>query len=479
MEYFPITVQMKDRLCLIVGGGEIATRKLTHVLKADAKVTLLSHDFSNKIKALEKEGRVNLIYGSFDESILNKQDLQDLYLIIAATDNNKINKRVSKMAQSQSIWVNVVDDLELSTFIMPAVIDRSPLLIAVSSSGVSPVLARMIREKIEWLLPKSLGKLLDKLKKIRPEVKKKFSDIKQKRNFSEWFIESALADESHLSDTTVVNFNNYQKNNLKQNDGKVYLVGAGPGDAELLTVKGLKLLQKADIVLHDALVSDEVLDCVRRDATMISVGKRSGKHSVKQEKTNQLLVDYAKKGLSVVRLKGGDPFIFGRGGEELEFLIEHSIQYEVVPGITAASGCTTYAGIPLTHRDHSQSVRFVTAHEKESGDTVDWASLAIKNQTLVFYMGLMRNEKIVRSLTAHGLSPQTPVAVIQQGTTKEQRTVITKLTDLSYSIEHYAIKAPALIVIGEVVQLSTKLNWFQQGEFYVDGKELIERRVAN
>jgi uroporphyrin-III C-methyltransferase/precorrin-2 dehydrogenase/sirohydrochlorin ferrochelatase len=479
MEYFPITVQMKDRLCLIVGGGEIATRKLTHVLKADAKVVLISRKFSNKIIELEKEGRVSLIYGSFDESILDKQILRDLYLIIAATDNNKINKRVSKMAQSHSIWVNVVDDLELSTFIMPAVIDRSPLLIAVSSSGVSPVLARMIREKIEWLLPKSLGKLLKKLKQIRPEVKKKFSDIKQKRNFSEWFIESALADESHLSDTTVVNFNNYQKNNLKQNEGKVYLVGAGPGDAELLTVKALKLLQKADVVLHDALVSDEVLDCVRRDATLVSVGKRSGKHSVKQETTNQLMVEYAKQGLSVVRLKGGDSFIFGRGGEELEYLVEHSVQFEVIPGITAASGCTSYAGIPLTHRDHSQSVRFVTAHEKEASDSVDWQSLAVKNQTLVFYMGLMKNEKIVSSLTAHGLSPETPTAIIQQGTTKNQRTVITRLIDLSHAIEHYAIKAPALIVIGEVVQLSTKLNWFKQGEFYVDGEECLQKQVAN
>jgi uroporphyrin-III C-methyltransferase / precorrin-2 dehydrogenase / sirohydrochlorin ferrochelatase len=479
MEYFPITVQMKNRLCLIVGGGDIATRKLMHVLKADAKVIMVSRRFSNKIRALENEGLVSLIYGSFDESILSKQSLQSLYLIIAATDNNKINKRVSKMARSQSIWVNVVDDLELSTFIMPAVIDRSPLLIAVSSSGVSPVLARMIREKIEWLLPKSLGKLLNKLKKIRPEVKKKFSDIKQKRNFSEWFIESALMDESHISDPSVVNFTNYQKNKSKRNDGKVYLVGAGPGDAELLTVKGLKLLQKADVVLYDALVSDEVLDCVRRDATLICVGKRSGKHSVKQDKTNQLLVDYAKQGLSVVRLKGGDPFIFGRGGEELEFLVEHSIQFEVVPGITAASGCTSYAGIPLTHRDHSQSVRFVTAHEKESGDNVDWKSLAKKNQTLVFYMGLMRNEKIVSSLTAHGLSPDTPVAIIQQGTTKEQRTVITRLIVLTSAIEHYAIRTPALIVIGEVVQLSTKLNWFKQGELYVAGEELMQKQVAN
>jgi len=479
MEYFPITVQMKNRLCLIVGGGEIATRKLTHILKSDAKVVLISRKFSNKISGLAKQGKVSLIHGDFDESLLKKKSLQELYLIIAATDNNKVNKRISKIAQSLSIWVNVVDDLELSTFIMPAVIDRSPLLIAVSSSGVSPVLARMIREKIEWLLPKSLGKLLNKLKQIRPEIKKKFSNIKDKRSFSEWFIERALEDEAHISESTVINFNNYQKKSLMNNKGRVYLVGAGPGSEDLLTIRALKLLQKADIVLYDALVSEEILDCVRRDATLLSVGKRSGAHSVKQETTNQLLVDYAKQGLSVVRLKGGDPFIFGRGGEELEFLAKHSIDFEVVPGITAAQGCASYSGIPLTHREHSQSVRFVTAHEKGPKDNINWKSLAIKNQTLVFYMGLMSNNKISKSLIGNGLSADTPTAIIQQGTTKDQKTVITKLNNLSSSINDYDIKTPALIIIGEVVQLSAKLNWFKQGEFYVESEELLERQVAN
>ncbi len=468
MEYFPITVQMKDRLCLIVGGGEIAARKLKHLLKANSRIVMVSYEFSEEINQLAKDNPILLIQRSYSEAIFDLAILEHLYLIIAATDDPKINQQVSQNAQARTIWVNVVDDLQLSTFIMPAVIDRSPLLIAVSSSGVSPVLSRMIREKIEWLLPKSLGLLLEKLHILRPLVKKKFNNIKQKREFSEWLLEGVLKDENQLSKDSVIWFDEYKKSLNKSQQGKVYLVGAGPGSADLLTVKALKLLQKADIVLYDALVSDEILDCIRRDATLISVGKRAGSHSVLQQQTNQMLVDYAKQGLSVIRLKGGDPFIFGRGGEELQVLVEQAIEFEVVPGITAASGCASYAGIPLTHRDFSQSVRFVTAHEKDNGENIDWPGLAIKNQTLVFYMGLMSNQKISQSLIKQGLSANTPTAIIQQGTNAQQRVLITQLSNMTNAVNYYKIKSPSLIIIGHVVHFATKLNWFKQGELIID-----------
>ncbi|TQV84584.1 siroheme synthase CysG [Aliikangiella coralliicola] len=465
MDYLPITVQMKGRRCLIVGGGDVAARKLKHLLKSDSLVTMVSHDFCEEVAEIAENNGVELIRGSFTPDILD-----NIYLVIAATDDRMANRQVSIAAQQRNVWVNVVDDLELSTFIMPAVIDRSPLLIAVSSSGVSPVLARKIREKIEWLLPRSLGKLLLKLKGLRPEIKKKFKQMTDKRSFSEWYIESALKDENQLEKDTHSLFEDYQNNHRPT--GKVYIVGAGPGAVDLLTVKALKLIQKADVVLHDALVSEEILASVRKDATLVYVGKRSSQHFVTQDRTNELLVEYAQKGLSVVRLKGGDPFIFGRGGEEIQVLAEHGVDYEVVPGVTAAAGCASYAGIPLTHRDHSQSVRFVTAHEKGTDSKVDWQSLAKENQTLVFYMGLMRSKKISDSLIKHGGKPSTPVAIVAKGTTSDQKVVVGELHELSLMVDRYSIQAPALIIVGEVAKLAKDLHWFKHGQLIEAKPEL-------
>ena len=471
MDYLPITVQMKNKLCLIVGGGEVAARKLKHLLKAQSKVILLSESFSREVIELGHNSQVQLIQGSVNThstlaELVGDKLAKEVYLVIAATNNQQVNQTVSELARNNNLWVNVVDNLELSTFIMPAVIDRSPLLIAVSSSGISPVLARTIRENIEWLLPKSLGKLLDKLKLLRPMTKKKFSSFLDKRRFSEWFIDSAIKDSNLLAKDPADWLRDFQQRGKAQ--GKVYLVGAGPGSADLLTVKGLKLLQRADLVLYDALVSAEILDCIRKDAELICVGKRAGNHSVSQNETNSMLVNYARKGLSVIRLKGGDPFIFGRGGEELEYLNQYGIKYEVVPGITAASGCASYAGIPLTHRDYSQSVRFVTAHEKGNDNHIDWQSLALGRQTLVFYMGLMSNQLIASSLINNGRCSDTPVAVIQQGTTSQQRVVVTQLGNLPDAVAYYQVKTPALIVVGEVVQLANELSWFKQGELIND-----------
>lgn len=459
MEYFPITVRLQDQQCIIVGGGEIAHRKLKSLLKAGAKVSLVALDFSSDVRALAEQHQLPLHQQAFNEEFLDKA-----YLVVAATDNRELNQRVSQAARERRVWVNVVDDLDLSTFIMPAIIDRSPLLVAVSTGGVSPVLARKIREKIEWLLPTNLGQLLTTLKAYRPRIKKKFPDLKSKRNFSEWYIEQAIVDPTVIKSDFNENLETYQTINAGEQKGKVYLVGAGPGDAELLTVKALKVLQKADIVLHDALVSEQILEQVRRDATLVDVGKRAKKHSVTQGETNQLLVKYAQQGLTVVRLKGGDPFIFGRGGEELEVLVDAGIDYEVVPGITAASGCASYAGIPLTHREHSQTVMFITAHCENSVDKLNWKSLAREQQTVVVYMGLLRNEVLVENLVQHGRKGTTPIAVIENGTLPQQRVITGTLQQLPELVTQHQIISPALIVIGEVAALAKKLAWFNDQE---------------
>jgi len=467
MEYFPITVRLQEQQCLIVGGGEVAYRKLQSLLKADAKVSLVALEFSEQVIELAEQYNLTLYQREFGEDLID-----DAYLIVAATDNKQLNSQVSEAARERRIWVNVVDDLELSTFIMPAIIDRSPLLVAVSTGGVSPVLARKIREKIEWLLPKNLGGLLAKLKQYRPSLKKKYKDLKSKRNFSEWYIERAIEDDSSLEESFEESVIAYE---AKVNpSGKVYLVGAGPGDADLLTIKALKVLQKADIVLHDALVSAEVLDLIRRDATLVNVGKRAHKHSVAQEETNQLLVKYAQQGLSVVRLKGGDPFIYGRGGEELEQLVEANVAYEVVPGITAASGCSSYAGIPLTHRDYSQTVMFITAHCKHSEDSLNWESLAREHQTVVVYMGLLRNEVLVQQLIEHGRAASTPIAVIENGTLAEQRVITGTLERLPALVTEHDIVSPSLIVIGEVAVLANKLGWYQHSELINEESHLTD-----
>jgi len=349
--------------------------------------------------------------------------------------------------------------------IIRKLIDRSPLLIAISTGGIAPVLARKIREKIEWLLPRNLGFLLKNLQGFRDQIKSRYQDFSTKRSFYEWFVEKTIDSQVSEDDDFVTIAQRYES--TEQTKGKVYLVGSGPGDPDLLTLKALKILQKADVVLHDSLVSKEILDLVRRDAEFISVGKRARKHSVQQAEINKLLTLHANKGLKVVRLKGGDPFIFGRGAEELEHIVKDGIDFEVIPGITAASGCSTYAGIPLTHRDHSQTVMFITAHCKDSKDCLDWQSIAKHQQTLAVYMGLMRNEILRDKLIEFGRLPSTPVALIENGTRDNQRVIIGTLADLPAMVEEHQVVSPALIVIGEVVSLAQELTWFEAGTHIV------------
>ncbi|HZV63123.1 MAG TPA: siroheme synthase CysG, partial [Methylophilaceae bacterium] len=371
---------------------------------------------------------------------------------------------VALTASQRNIPVNVVDAPELCTFIMPSIVDRSPLVIAVSSGGAAPVLARLVRTRIETMIPAAYGRLAGLAAEFRDAVKQRFETTQQRRIFWEEVFQGPIAEqvmagqeaaarsglEAALNDDTVM-----------AHHGEVYLVGGGPGDPDLLTFRALRLMQQADVCVYDKLVSKGVLELVRRDAELIYVGKERDKHTLPQEDINKLLVRLAKDGKRVLRLKGGDPFIFGRGGEEIETLMEHGVPFQVVPGITAANGVSSYAGIPLTHRDLAQSCVFTTGHLKDGTVDLDWPALVRPKQTVVIYMGLVGLAEICQQLIAHGLSAETPAAVVQQGTTQRQKVVTATLQTLADRVAAADMKPPCLTIIGEVVTLREKLDWFR------------------
>ena len=453
MNYFPIFADLNHRPVLVVGGGEVATRKINLLLKANADVRVVARKLNKELTALYEQERILWIAKEF-----HAEQVRSVFLVISATDDEQLNQRVFRVAESQQKLVNVVDDQPNCSFIFPSIINRNPIQVAISSGGAAPVLARLLREKLEALLPQHLGVMADISGKWRSKVKQKLSGVTERRRFWEHLFNGRF---SQLLKNRQVELAKKELEYQLDKDykgGFVSLVGAGPGDAGLLTLKGLQEIQQADIVLYDALVSEDILELVRRDADLVFVGKRAGGKSVAQEDINQLLIDYAKRGKRVVRLKGGDPFVFGRGGEELEALAEQQIPFSVVPGITAAVGATAYAGIPLTHRDYAQSAIFVTGHRKENASDIEWQTLARSNQTLVIYMGTLKAAEIAARLQQFGRAPSTPVAVISQGTQQTQRTQTGVLANLTALAEN--APTPALIVIGEVVALHQKLAWF-------------------
>jgi len=458
MDYLPIFCQLQHKACLLVGGGEVAERKARLLLDAGARLTVNACQFSEQFLAWAAQGQVTLVEGEFYAELLAEK-----WLVIAATDRLEVNALVYQCANQQRVFCNVVDDPKRASFIMPSIIDRSPLMVAVSSGGTAPVLARLLREKLEAMLPQHLGKLAQLGGSLRQRVKQQFREIGVRRRFWErLFAHDRLAQSLANNDAALVDQQVEQLfAHQPEEHGEVVLVGAGPGDAGLLTLKGLQQIQQADVVVYDRLVSDEVMALVRRDAQLIFVGKRAGHHCVPQEHINQILLEQAQQGKRVVRLKGGDPFIFGRGGEELETLAEAGIPFSVVPGITAASGCSAYSGIPLTHRDHAQSVRLVTGHAKADGG-LDWATLAAGQQTLVFYMGLAQAAEIQRQLMAHGMTASTPIALVENGTSTRQRVIEGELDRLGVLAQQAA--SPSLIIVGSVVSLRSKLNWFSSRE---------------
>lgn len=460
MNYFPLFFNLKGRPCLVVGGGEIAARKIELLFRAGAKITVISETIGAKVEKMQASHALSIRQRAF-----TSDSLREYCLIVSATDDPTVNTLVAKTANEQNIPVNVVDNPELSSVIFPAIVDRSPLIIAVSSGGSAPVLARLIRAKIETAIPPAYGKLAGIADKFRQAVKDKIVSSPQRRLFWEGVFQGYIAEKvfagnsqaaENLLEYTLANYENQL-----QPSGEVYLIGAGPGAADLLTFRALRLLQQADVVVYDRLVSPEIIDLARRDSEKIYVGKRRQNHTLDQMSINQLLADLAKSGKRVARLKGGDPFIFGRGGEEIETLMDQGLSFQVVPGITAAAGCASYAGIPLTHRDYAQSCIFVTGHLKNDSVNLNWTQLALPNQTVVIYMGLVGLGLICRSLIEHGSPCDTPIALIQQGTTEHQRVITGTLATLPEIANSQDIKAPTIIIIGHVVTLHGKLNWFK------------------
>lgn len=459
MDFLPIYLNLRGQPCLVIGGGEVAARKVELLRKAQAQITVVAPQLCRSLAELVSQGELTHINEIFRPDQVSKQRV-----VIAATDDSAVNMAVAKAARDMNIPVNVVDTPELCTFIMPAIIDRSPVVVAVSSGGASPVLARLLRARLESLIPSSYGRLATLVRSFRDKVKTRFSNSADRRVFWERVLQGSVAEMVYAGRDTEA------KAEMEKQlagasggtaQGEVYLVGGGPGDPDLLTFRALRLMQQADVVVYDRLVSKEVLELVRRDAEKLYAGKERDNHSIPQEDINHLLVRLAKEGKRVLRLKGGDPFIFGRGGEEIATLAAEGIPFQVVPGITAAAGCAAYTGIPLTHRDYSQSVVFVTGHLQDGTVNLNWKALAQPNQTVVFYMGLHGVPDICRGLISHGMPATTPVALVQQGTTPNQRVFASTLENLPKLVEKEKIKAPTLIIVGDVVRLRDQLNWFE------------------
>lgn len=456
MQFLPLFHKLQDRPVLVIGGGEVALRKARLLSDAGARLRVVAPEIRNELQELAGDE------GCFLRGYVS-DDLQGVALVIAATDDEPLNARISAEAQAQGIPVNVVDAPALCSVIFPAIVDRSPLIVAVSSGGDAPVLARLIRAKIETWIPATYGQLANLGKRFRERVKQLFPDVQQRRVFWEDVFQGQIAESVFAGKPEEGErlLEERLAGAAPRALGEVYLVGAGPGDPDLLTFRALRLMQQADVVLYDRLVAPAIIELCRRDAERIYVGKRRADHAVPQEQINQLLIDLARQGKRVLRLKGGDPFIFGRGGEEIEQLAAEDIPFQVVPGITAASGCAAYAGIPLTHRDHAQSVRFVTGHLKDGSSNLPWKDLVAPGQTLVFYMGLVGLSGICEQLIAHGRSGATPAALVQQGTTQNQRVFTGTLETLPQLVAQHEVHAPTLVIVGEVVTLRDKLAWFE------------------
>lgn len=460
MEFLPVFLDIKGQPCTVIGGGDVAARKVAMLLHSGGRVTVVSPQLCTSLKGQSESGAITHIQANF-----SPEHLDHAIVVIAATDDRAVNKQVSEIAKSQRIPVNVVDDPEFCSFIMPSVIDRSPVIVAVSTGGASPVLARLLRARLETLIPGSYGRLAALAEKFRSKVKKHFTEPGQRRIFWEMTLQGPIAEmvlagrEEQAIDALEQAIVDEATDTMPQ--GEVYLVGGGPGNPDLLTFRALRLMQQADVIVYDNLVTPQVLEMTRRDADRIFVGKQRANHAMRQEEINELLVKLAREGKRVLRLKGGDPFIFGRGGEEIETLSANHIPFQVVPGITAASGVASYAGIPLTHRDYAQACVFVTGHLKDGTMDLDWDMLARPNQTVVIYMGLLGLPVLCGQLIAHGLPPTTPAAIVQQGTTPSQRVVTGSLESLPQLATDAQLKPPTLIIVGKVVSLQSKLAWFK------------------
>jgi len=453
VDYFPAFLDIRDRPCLIVGGGAVALRKMRLLTSAGARITVVAPDISDELAAFADENGHRLERRKFVSN-----DVFGNWLVVSATGEPAVERSVYQSAMAAGIFCNGVDDIANCSYITPAIVDRSPVIVAISSGGAAPVLARKLRAQIELLLPAGLSRLATLARDWRDHVGRRLHDLLSRRRFWESVFDGpagslAIAGDISAAERTMAQL-------LDDSDseavGEAWLVGAGPGDPGLLTIRALQIMQTADVILHDRLVSADVLALARRDADLVSVGKTPGCGANSQEEINELLVNLVRSGKRVCRLKGGDPFIFGRGGEEAEALETAGLAFQVIPGITAAAGCAAYSGIPLTHRDLSQSVVFVTAHGKNSVDTLDWNSLARGKQTLAFYMAVRRFPELMNNLTKNGRSPDTPIAIVEKGTTPEQRVIRGTLGQLTLLADAHRVSAPAMLIVGEVAALGVQ-----------------------
>jgi uroporphyrin-III C-methyltransferase/precorrin-2 dehydrogenase/sirohydrochlorin ferrochelatase len=468
MSLFPLFVDIKNKPCLVVGGGKIAARKLKMLCHSGAHVTLVAPHSCDATTALCDQYNVLVEQRNFVDS-----DIHEQRLVIAATDSPTINQHISALAQAQNIFVNVASDFTQGDTVLPSVIDRDPIQIAVTTGGASPVLARLLKSNLERATPTAYGQLATLVENYRALAISSITDEDTRRRFWEEVLQGPIAEMVFAGQILEAEKTLKLKLENKQVDGagvgEVYLVGAGPGDPDLLTFRALRLMQQADAVVYDRLVSDEIMNLVRKDAEMVYAGKERANHAIPQESINHLLVRLAKQGKRVLRLKGGDPFIFGRGGEEIETLMEEGVHFQVVPGITAAAGCASYAGIPLTHRDHAQACIFVTGHLRDGTVNLNWNMLAHASQTLVFYMGLVGLEIICQKLTQHGMPDDTPAALVSKGTRPDQRVLIGDLSNLPELVKSHDVHGPTLIIVGSVVTLHSKLHWYlTEREFKAD-----------
>lgn len=461
VDYLPIFVNIKGQHCLIVGGGAVAARKADLFIKAGAVVTVIAPELKTEMKHHLSHGKIVWQIDDFAEELIDNM-VKPKY-VISATDDEDVNQAVYRYCQQHQIPINVADQTEFCDFILPAIVDRSPMTIAISTGGRSPVLARVMKARLESLIPAGIGRVTDLVGRYRQKVKNTIQSLDGRKAFWEKLLASSFIDKTvqgRVEDAEAYIEQEIALANSQGQDipkGEVYLIGAGPGDPDLMTFKGLRLLQQADVILYDRLVAPEIIEMARREAERIYVGKKDKWHKVEQLDISQMMVDLAKQGKRVARLKGGDPYIFGRGAEEAEVLVKNDVPFEVVPGITAAAGCSAYAGFPLTHREFSQSVSLITGHQQAGAEGVDYARLAQSGDTMVFYMGIKNAPKIQAGLVEQGLNPETPAAIIEKGTTVDQKVTITTLAKLALTIEENQIKPPALLIVGEVINVRNRL----------------------
>lgn len=440
----------------MVGGGEGARHKASLLHKAGASLVMVAEQLHPSTEQFLSETGIRYLAQAYAPELL-----AECRLVVAAADE-ATNRQVAADARARGLFVNVVDTPDISDFFFASVVDRDPIIVAIGSDGRAPVMVRHVRALVESSLPASVGQLASLVERFRERVRQRFTSIEQRRRFWDFHLVGAAAEKvfSGRSDEADRILEQDLARPGQYAQGEVYLVGAGPGDPDLLTFKALRLMQQADVVLYDRLVSDEILERVRRESERICVGKGRNIYSVTQDNINEFMATLAGEGKRVLRLKGGDPFIFGRGGEELAYLADRGIPFQVVPGITAASGCAAYAGIPLTHREYAQSVRFITGHRVGGELNFDWQEFVKPAQTLVFYMGLNGLELICAKLLEYGMPPDMPAALVEKGTRVDQRVFTGNLVDLPAIVREAEAQAPTLLIVGEVVSLHQQLAWW-------------------